>query len=93
MSVEVRGKVCIITGASSGLGQATARLLAQHGARLVLGARRVDRIAALAAELQAMGRMSFFEPPMSRAERISMRSSGRRIRRLAGWMYSSTMPA
>lgn len=51
----IQHKVVVITGASSGLGEATARLLARHGARLVLGARRTDRIEALAAELQRGG--------------------------------------
>ena len=44
---EINGKVVIITGASSGLGKATAHRLANSGARLVLGARREDRLAAL----------------------------------------------
>ncbi|MDB5721683.1 MAG: short-chain dehydrogenase/reductase [Alphaproteobacteria bacterium] len=51
MADGIENKVIVITGASSGLGEAAARLLAQRGAKLVLGARRSDRIEALAAEL------------------------------------------
>ena len=55
MSDNIEGKVVVITGASSGLGEATARLLAAQGASVVLGARRVDRIRALADELTEGG--------------------------------------
>lgn len=55
MNENITGKVVVITGASSGLGEATARLLAKSGAIVVLGARRSDRIDALAAELKKAG--------------------------------------
>jgi NADP-dependent 3-hydroxy acid dehydrogenase YdfG len=49
MSGNIQGKVVVITGASSGLGEAAARLLSAEGATVVLGARRVERIRSLAA--------------------------------------------
>lgn len=47
----IEGKVVAITGASSGIGEATARLLAARGARVVLGARRTARLKAVAEEI------------------------------------------
>jgi NADP-dependent 3-hydroxy acid dehydrogenase YdfG len=55
MSNNIEGKVVVITGASSGLGEATARLLSAEGATVVLGARRVDRLKSLADELTTTG--------------------------------------
>jgi short-subunit dehydrogenase len=53
--MEVKGKVVIVTGASSGIGEATAREFAKEGAKVILAARRVDRLEALAREIVAMG--------------------------------------
>lgn len=55
MSNNISGKVVIITGASSGLGEATARHLAAKGAHVVLAARRKDKLDTLVAELVAAG--------------------------------------
>lgn len=51
----LKDKVVVITGASSGIGEATSILLAEHGVRLVLMARRKDRLDALAVKVKAMG--------------------------------------
>ena len=56
MTNNIDGKIVVITGASSGLGEATARHLSQQGATVVFGARRVERIEALARELESSGR-------------------------------------
>jgi NADP-dependent 3-hydroxy acid dehydrogenase YdfG len=55
MGNNIAGKVVVITGGSSGLGAATARMLAARGASVVLGARRVDKMNALAEEIRAAG--------------------------------------
>lgn len=55
MNNNIEGKVVVITGASSGLGEATARLLSEQGATVALGARRLDRLQSLADELSHNG--------------------------------------
>lgn len=52
---DIAGKVALVTGASSGLGERFARVLAAAGAKVALAARRVERLEALAAELRAGG--------------------------------------
>ncbi|MER7920410.1 MULTISPECIES: SDR family oxidoreductase [unclassified Streptomyces] len=51
----IEGKVVAVTGAGSGIGEATALLLAERGARLVLGARRTERLADLVARIEKAG--------------------------------------
>jgi len=51
----IADKIVVITGASSGIGESTAKLLARHGAKVVLGARRKDRIDAVVKEISAAG--------------------------------------
>ena len=55
MTEGIKDKVVVVTGASSGLGEATARLLSAQGATVVLGARRADRLQLLAKDLEARG--------------------------------------
>jgi NADP-dependent 3-hydroxy acid dehydrogenase YdfG len=51
----ISGKVVAITGASSGIGEATARLLAERGAAVVLGARRTERLEQIAQQIRDQG--------------------------------------
>lgn len=53
--LDIQGKVVAITGASSGIGEATARVLAKAGAHVVIGARRADRLDRLAEEIALDG--------------------------------------
>lgn len=55
MSNNIENKVVLITGASSGIGEATARLLAREGAKVLLGARRTDRLKKIVAEIREAG--------------------------------------
>jgi NADP-dependent 3-hydroxy acid dehydrogenase YdfG len=55
VGIRLAGKVVLITGASSGFGEAAARLFAREGCRVVLAARRVERLEALAAEIRVAG--------------------------------------
>lgn len=57
---DIKGKVILITGASSGIGEATARVLASKGANVVLGARRADRLQKLTKQIRDEGGVAHF---------------------------------
>jgi NADP-dependent 3-hydroxy acid dehydrogenase YdfG len=57
----IKDKVVIITGASSGIGEATAKLLASKGAKVVLGARREDELKQLVAEIEKKGGQAVYQ--------------------------------
>jgi len=65
----IKDKVVVITGASSGLGEAAARKLAQEGARLILGARRLERLEALAREL-SLGKDAAVKTDVSQLDQV-----------------------
>jgi len=69
MTQAITGKVVVITGASSGLGEAAARRLARDGARLVLGARRIERLKALADAL-SLGADAVMQTDVTRCEEV-----------------------
>ena len=57
----IKDKVVIITGASSGIGEATAKLLASKGAKVVLGARREDKLKQLTHDIVAQGGQAIYQ--------------------------------
>jgi NADP-dependent 3-hydroxy acid dehydrogenase YdfG len=69
MTQGIEGKVVVITGASSGLGEAAARHLAGQGAKLVLGARRLDRLQQLARDL-ALGDKAAVETDVVKRDQV-----------------------
>ena len=81
--MKLRGKRAWVTGASSGIGQATARLLAREGADLVISARREDRLVELAAELSTLGR-NVTVAPVDVSDRTAMEAVGELIKSAGG---------
>ena len=71
MADNIAGKVIVITGASSGMGEATARDLAEKGAKIVLGARRKDRLDKIVEEIEAAdGEAIALETDVTRLEDV-----------------------
>jgi NADP-dependent 3-hydroxy acid dehydrogenase YdfG len=72
MKKAIEGKVIVITGASSGMGEASAILLAAHGAKVVLGARRADRLKAVVERIRkAGGESAFLETDVTRRDDLT----------------------
>jgi len=89
----VKNKVVAITGASSGIGEATALLLAERGANVVLGARGLDRLAALADRIVRTGGQQHTHRPTSNVAMICLPLSSWRASGTGDSTCSSTMPA
>lgn len=71
MTEGIKDKIVVVTGASSGLGEATAQLLSAQGATVVLGARRADRLQALAKDIEARGGKALaLETDVTRREQV-----------------------
>ncbi|MDT8872006.1 SDR family NAD(P)-dependent oxidoreductase [Komagataeibacter rhaeticus] len=93
MSNSLQGRVVAITGASSGIGEATARRLARSGAFVVLGARRMGRLSSIVADIErAGGRAIALELDVQQRGQVQAFVDGA-VRDSAVWMFSSTMRA
>ncbi len=71
---SLSGKVAIVTGASAGIGHATALALARHGAHLVVTARRAERLDALSTQIQALGGRCVFHAGDAADEHTAIRT-------------------
>lgn len=68
----LNGKVIVITGASSGIGESTAKLLAENGASVVMGARRTDKLEQIASSIRANGGKTDYQAvDVSRADDVN----------------------
>jgi NADP-dependent 3-hydroxy acid dehydrogenase YdfG len=74
----INDKVAIITGASSGIGEATAKVLASKGTKVVLGARRADRLKQIVEEIEKDGGQAVYPLPSNPAPKASQPASEQR---------------
>jgi Short-chain alcohol dehydrogenase of unknown specificity len=91
--MTVQNKVIVITGASSGIGEASAKLLAQHGAKVVLGARRESRLQAIVRIFQAAGGQASYRVTDVTKPADVQALVDRPKATLEDWTSSSTTPA
>ena len=69
--MSIQDKVVVITGASSGIGAATAVMLAKHGAKVMLGARRTERLEALVRNIQHLGgKGAYYSVDVTRLDQV-----------------------
>ncbi|WP_406372877.1 SDR family NAD(P)-dependent oxidoreductase [Streptomyces sp. NBC_00647] len=93
MTRRLEGTVALVTGASSGIGHATALELAREGAAVALVGRREDRLTGLAAEISEAGGKALVVPAPSPPPRPPRKRSSGPSRALAAWTSWSTTPA
>ena len=69
--MSIRDKVVVITGASSGIGAATAMMLAKCGAMVMLGARRMQRLEVLVRDIEHLGgKASYYQVDVTRFDQV-----------------------
>jgi NADP-dependent 3-hydroxy acid dehydrogenase YdfG len=92
MGSKLTGTAALVTGASSGIGAATARQLAEHGASVALVARRQDRLEALTAEINKAGGTALVVAADITDRTRQKRPYSRPSSDSDGWTPSSTTP-